>query len=304
VDEGNTLRGTVSVRELLLAGPEDTVDSLMEEHSVFCTTTDDREAVAADFQKYGFSSIPVVDSEKRLVGIITTDDIIDVIQEETTEDIAKMNAVMPSEKPYMSENAFRHFTRRIGWLTILAVSGIVASLIMQGFEDVLDAVIILSMYVPFLMGTGGNAGCQASTLVIRGMAQGEISTHDFWRVFWKEMRVALLTAAFLVPVVFLKVRFLDLRPGKIDGLLVITSGVDISKGLAAVIVALTVCLSLTLAVVAAKIVGGVLPLIAKKCRMDPAVMASPLITTIVDASTLLIYFGLASVTLLPILGGA
>jgi magnesium transporter len=294
-----TLLGTVSVKELLFAGPEDKLANLMEENYICVTTSDDREKVAAEFHKYGLLSVPVVDSERRLVGIITADDIIDVIQAEDTEDIAKMNAVLPSEKEYLQESTFKHFTRRIVWLAILAVSGIVAGFILQGFENVLNKVMLLTMYMPFLMGTGGNAGSQSSTLIIRGLAVNEIKPRDIWRIIFKEARIALFAALMLAPIVLLKVRFLDLNNATylLDGVQTPYDSAQIY------FMALTVILSLTAALVVAKVIGGVLPVLAKLCKLDPAVMAAPLLTPGVDACTLVIYFGLASAMVLPLFSG-
>lgn len=239
-------------------------------------TFEEQEKVADLFKTYDLISMPVVDVENRLVGIITVDDIVDIIKQENTEDFQKMAAMEPSEQPYLKTPVLTLAKNRIVWLLVLMISATVTGSIIQGFEDVLQSVVILASFIPMLMDTGGNSGSQSSTLVIRGLALGEITTKDFFRVIFKEFRVSIVVATILSLVNFLRLYFF-------------TS--------ADFMISLTVCASLFFTVVLAKVVGGVLPIVSKKLKLDPAIMASPLITTIVDAFALVVYFGFAKLLL-------
>ncbi len=239
-------------------------------------TFEEQEKVADLFKTYDLISMPVVDVENRLVGIITVDDIVDIIKQENTEDFQKMSAMEPSEQPYLKTPVLTLAKNRIVWLLVLMISATVTGSIIQGFEDVLQSVVILASFIPMLMDTGGNSGSQSSTLVIRGLALGEITTKDFFKVIFKEFRVSIVVATILSLVNFLRLYFF-------------TS--------ADFMISLTVCASLFFTVVLAKVVGGVLPIVSKKLKLDPAIMASPLITTIVDAFALVVYFGFAKLLL-------
>lgn len=288
-DERYVLKGIVSVKDMLLSDGADKIADIMESNYSYVFTHDDREAVAEIFNKYRVHSLPVVDLEHRLVGIVTADDIISVINEEATEDISIMNAVAPSMKTYGSEGVVTHFKRRFGWLMFLSISGFLSGIILAGYEEMLSGtLIVLSFSIPMLMGTGGNAGSQSSTLIIRGMALGEIHLKDAAKILLKEFLVACIVAIILMPIVYLKVRYIDL------------SGAGISSEVA-VMVSVTVAVSLFAALLVAKIIGAMLPLLAKLIKIDAAVMAAPLITTIVDASTLLVYMGIAMKFVVPLL---
>ena len=275
-DERRVLEGVITVRDLLLHPYEAKVEDLMDEDPLSVQTGDDQETIAQLFQKYDILTLPVVDSEKRLVGIITIDDAVDVIQEENTEDIEKMAAILPGDKPYLKTSVFDLWKRRIPWLLLLMISATFTGNIITSFEDKLSAYIVLTAYIPMLMDTGGNCGSQASTTVIRGLSLGEVQFWDLFRVIWKEIRVAVLCSATLAVCNFVKLMLID----RIE-----------------MMVALTICLTLIITVCSAKIIGCVLPLLAKKLGFDPAVMASPFITTIVDAISLLVYFGFATIIL-------
>ncbi|MDX9914671.1 MAG: magnesium transporter [Sphaerochaeta sp.] len=265
------LEGIISVRTLLLSDDNDILETLMEPDFISVTTTDDQELVADLFRRYDLLSIPVVDHENRLVGIITVDDIIDVIEEENTEDFEKMGAMLPSDKPYLKTGVFVLAKNRIAWLMILLISGMITGSILARFEDAFLVLPILVSFIPMLTDTGGNAGSQSSTLIIRGMAVNEISIKDMWIVLFKELRVALLVGFVLAFFTALRVYF---------------TGYGF-------MVALTVGIALYSTVVMAKTIGGILPMAAKKIHMDPAIMAAPLITTIVDAFSLILYFTIA-----------
>lgn len=283
IDTDRHLIGIVTAKDLLLANSETKIGALMNESVISVETGEDKEVVANIFRKYDMLALPVVDRESRLVGIVTVDDAMDVIQEENTEDIQKMAAITPSEKPYLKLGVVETWAQRIPWLLILMISATFTGMIISGFEAKLQAVVALTAFIPMLMDTGGNSGSQASVSVIRGLALGELEFRNTGKVLWKELRVALLCGATLGVVSFLKVLL-------IDDLLMKTSGVDLT-------VALVVALSLSVTVIIAKLVGCTLPLLAKKVGFDPAVMASPFITTIVDALALLTYFQLATALL-------
>ena len=277
-DVSRKLEGVVSIRELLLAGDEERVADLMEADVITAETTEDQEEAVARMMKYDLISLPVVDKEQRLVGIVTVDDVMDVMEEEATEDFEKMAAMAPSEKPYLKTSVFALAKHRILWLLVLMISGMITGGILGRYEAAFAAMPLLVTFIPMLTDTGGNAGSQSSTLVIRGMAVGEIQLRDLAKVFWKELRVSLLVGAVLSAVNY--VRLIIMYPGHET-------------------IALTVALALLVTVLLAKTVGGVLPMVAKLCRADPAIMAAPLITTIVDAISLVVYFQIAS-ALLPI----
>ena len=277
------LLGAVSVRELLLAKPGTVLRDMMETNIISVTTLDDREEVANLFSHYGLTALPVVDKEKRLVGIVTVDDAIDVLQEEATEDMELMAAMLPSERPYLRSGTFEIWKQRIPWLLILMISATFTGMIITGFENSLAANAALIAFIPMLMSTGGNCGSQSSVMVIRGLSLGEIEMSDALRVLWKEFRVSVFCGLALGVAGFAKVLL-------IDGMLF--HNPDITVPVAAV-----VGLTLAFIAIAAKLVGGLLPMGAKKLGFDPAVMASPFITTIVDALSLLLYFQIASLLL-------
>ena len=281
-DEGRHLLGVVTIRTLLLAEEDDVVEELMDPNVIFVNTLDDREEVAQMFSKYDFLVMPVVDAEGRLVGIVTVDDAIDVMEEEATEDIEKMAAMLPSDKPYLKTGIFETWKARIPWLLLLMVSATFTGQIIAGFENALAATAILTAYIPMLMDTGGNCGGQASVTVIRGISLDEIEFSDLPRVVWTEIRVGVVCGATLAAANFLKIMFLDR--------LVFHNPITVT-------IAFVICATMLLTVVCAKVIGCVLPLLAKKMGFDPAVMSSPFITTLVDAVSLLIYFRFASVLL-------
>ena len=273
LDKTRKLKGTVALRYLLLSKDDDIIGEIMHENVVSIHTLMDQEEVARTFQKYDFTSMPVVDNEERLVGIITVDDVVDIMEEEATEDMEKMAAIVPSDKPYMRTSVFEIWGKRMPWLLLLMISATFTGSIISGFEDALGALPVLVAYIPMLMDTGGNAGGQASVTVIRGLSLNEIGFADVFKVVWKEFRVAVLCGLSLALANFIKLLVFDR---------------------VSVMVALVVCTTLLLAVLMAKLVGCTLPMLAKKLGFDPAVMASPFITTIVDALSLLVYFAIAT----------
>ena len=272
MDEGRHLDGVVTVKDLLMNPYETKVGDIMDTHVIKAYTTEDQEQVADTMNKYDLLSLPVVDSEDRLVGIVTVDDVMDVMEEEATEDFEKMAAMLPSEKPYLKTGVFQLAKNRIPWLLILMLSSTITGGILLKYENAFAAVPLLVSFVPMLMDTGGNCGSQSSTMIIRGMAVGEIAVTDILKVVWKEVRVGMLVGVVLSLVNFIRLMFQ--YPGN-------------------TMICLTVVLSLFCTVVAAKTIGCVLPIAAKTLKMDPAIMASPLITTIVDAVSLMVYFDLA-----------
>lgn len=277
------LRGVVSARQLLLAEPDSKIGDIMETELLFAYTHDDRETVAQMFDKYDMLALPIVDNEKRLIGIVTVDDAIDVLQEEATEDIEKMAAITPSEKAYLKTGVFDLFRSRIPWLLILMFSATFTGMIIASFEAALASCVVLTAFMPMLMNTGGNSGSQSSVTVIRALSLGEVEFKDILRIIWKESRVSVLCGLVLSLLNFLKMWLFDL-------LLLHTSGLTIS-------VIAVVSATLFFTVVIAKLVGCTLPVFAEKVGLDPAVMASPFITTIVDAISLIIYFSIASAIL-------
>jgi magnesium transporter len=273
INSNRILEGVISLRQLILSDESTIVKDIMDTDVISVNTHEDQEDAAYLFKKYDYYVIPVVDNEKRLVGIITVDDILDVIDQEATEDIHKMAAIQPSEKEYLRTSNWVLAKNRIPWLLILMISATLTGGIIERYEHALQSLMILTSFIPMIMDTGGNSGSQSSTLVIRGLALEELYPSDLLKVLWKELRVSAIVGITLSFVNFLRIYFL----GKTD-----------------ILVALTVSFTLFLTVILAKVVGGVLPMIAKKLKLDPAIMAGPLITTIIDAVALLIYFSTAT----------
>ena len=271
-----TLVGMLSLRTLLLSDDDDVVQDIMETNVIAVNTLDDKEEVANQFKKYDFLTIPVVDKEFRLVGIVTVDDAIDVMEDEVTEDMEMMAAITPTDKPYLKTGVFETWKKRIPWLLLLMISATFTGMIITSFEDALAAQVTLTAFIPMLMDTGGNSGSQASVTVIRGLSLGEIEFVDIFKVMWKEIRVALMCGVTLAIANFAKLMLFD-RVG--------------------LWVSLVVCLTLIVTVFFAKIIGCALPMLAKKMGFDPAVMASPFITTAVDAISLVVYFQIATLLL-------
>ena len=281
-DADRHLEGVLTVKELLLNSGDRRVGDLMETNVISVTTTEDQEQVAALFAKYDLIALPVVDSEGRLVGIITVDDVVDIMRKETTEDIEKMAAILPTDRPYLKTGVFETYRKRIPWLLLLMVSATFTGMIITRFETALSSVVALAAFMPMLMDTGGNSGSQASVSIIRSLALGEVEFRDVLRVVWKELRVSVVCGTTLAAANFAKIMLFDN--------LVLKSGISMS-------VALVVCFTILFTVIIAKLVGCTLPLFAKKCGFDPAVMASPFITTIVDAVSLVVYFQMATLLL-------
>ena len=275
-DDNRVLIGALSIKDLLLADEDAIVKDLMDTNLVYAHTLEDQEAVANKFNKYDLLAIPVVDDENRLVGIVTFDDAIDVMQDEATEDIKKMAAIIPNDKTYFKTNVFETWKARIPWLLLLMVSATFTGMIITSDESALSKYIVLSSYIPMLMDTGGNSGSQASVTVIRALSLDEVEFSDIFKVIWKEARVAILCGLTLAVCNFAKLLLID--------------GIKVE-------LAATVCMTLVLVVFFAKIIGCSLPILAKKIGFDPAVMASPFITTIVDAISLLVYFKIATIVL-------
>ena len=281
IDRSRRLLGIVTVKDLLLNPKTSILSDIMDENIIFANTLDDKEAVAGQFEKYNLMALPVVDKENRLVGIVTVDDAIDVIQEEATEDIEKMAAILPSDKTYFRTGVFATFKSRIPWLMLLMISATFTGAIISSFEEKLTIFPALIAFIPMLMDTGGNSGSQASVTIIRGISLGDIEFRDIFRVIWKGVRVALCCSTALATVNFVKLWL-------VDYLLLHTF--DPGKQIPEIMV---VCTTLFFTVVVAKFIGCVLPILAKKIGFDPAVMASPFITTLVDAISLFIYFRFA-----------
>ena len=277
------LEGVVSVKDLLLHDDEVIIEDIMDRNVVYSVTTDDQEEVSEKISDYDLLAIPVVDKESRLVGIVTVDYVIDVMEEETTEDFEKMAAMTPSDKPYSRTGALDMWKNRIPWLMFLMLSATFTSMIINDFEDALAAQAVLVGFIPMLMGTGGNSGAQASTAVIRSISLGDTEPGDILKVIWTEWRVAILCGLSLAAINFLKMLL-------VDRMLLGNDGVT-------VVVAATVSLSIVFIVMFAKVVGSTLPILAEKIGVDPAVMANPLISTITDAVSLLIYFAMARMLL-------
>jgi magnesium transporter len=276
IDKDRNLKGTLKLKDLILNEEENLIYNIMDKNIISVKTIEDQENVASLFKVYDLLSMGVVDKEGRLVGMITIDDVVDIIEQENTEDFQKMAAMVPNEKPYLQTPVFQLAKSRVVWLLVLMISATITGSIIKQFDEVIQSVVILAAFIPMLMDTGGNAGSQSSTLVIRGLALGDINMKDYLKVMWKEFRVSLIVASILAGVNFLRIYFLETTD---------------------IMITLTVCGSLFFTVIIAKVVGGILPIIAKKLKLDPAIMASPLITTIVDAFALTVYFGLAKVFL-------
>ena len=280
VTANRKLQGVVTVKRLLMSAYDTKINDIMETNVLSVTTHEDKEEVAQMFSKYDLTALPVVDSEGRLLGIITVDDAMDVMEEEATEDFEKMAAILPSDKPYLRTGVLETWKSRIPWLMLLMLSATFTGLIITGFESALAACVILTSFIPMLSGTGGNSGSQSSVAVIRALSLGEVEFSDVLAVVWKEVRVALLCGVCLGGANFVKMLLVDRM---------LMQNPDVTVAVAGV-----VCLTLMLTVVCAKIVGCLLPMAAEKVGIDPAVMAAPFITTIVDALSLLIYFGIAT----------
>ena len=279
IDDQRHLLGLLSIRTLLLAEDDDIIDDIMEHHIISVHTLDDQESTARVLSKYDFLALPVVDTENRLVGIITVDDAIDVLQEETTEDFEKMAGMAPSDKPYLRTGVFETWKSRVPWLLILMLSATLTSMVLTGYETSLAACSALIAFIPMLTGTGGNSGTQASVAVIRGLSLGEVEFSDTFRVVWKEVRVAVLCGVTLAACNFVKLMV-------VDRFLLHNEGVT-------VLVAAVICVTMVFTVLCAKAVGCLLPLLAERIHLDPAVMASPFISTVVDVVTLVLYFQVA-----------
>ena len=267
------LEGVITLKDLIMADGDTVVGDIMDTHVIRCVTTDEQEDVARMFTDYDLLALPVVDHEERIVGIITVDDAVDVMEEEATEDIEKMSAITPSEKPYLKTGVLETWKSRIPWLMFLMISAIFTGSIITHYEDALSKAVILTSFIPMLMGTGGNSGSQASVTVIRGMSLNDIEFGDFFKVVWKELRVAILCGISLAVVTFLKVLLLD--------------------NTGSFVIPTVVALAMLITIVIAKLIGCMLPMLAEKIGLDPAVMASPLITTLVDAISLMVFFKIA-----------
>ena len=276
LDKERKLKGAIFLKDLLFNKPETLIKDIMETKVLYVNTYDDQEEVANSFSKYDVNTMPVVDSENRMVGIITIDDIVDIMEQEATEDIEKMAAISPTDKPYMKTSVFETWKKRIPWLLLLMISATFTGKIIQTYEEALASYVILTSFIPMFMDTGGNAGGQASVTIIRGISLKEIEFKDILKIMWKEFRVAILTGITLAAANFIKLLVID----------------KVNMSIASV-----VCLTLIITIIFAKIVGCTLPLLAKKVGFDPAVMASPFITTIVDALSLITYFQIATILL-------
>ena len=275
LNDTRKLEGTVSLRRLVLSEESQIIDEILKQDTIKVLVSDDQEQIAELFKRYDLISVPVVDSEDRLIGIITIDDIMDVVEQEATEDFQKMAALSPSEEAYLDTSVFRLAHKRIVWLFVLMISATFTGGIILRYEALLDAAIVLATFIPMLMDSGGNAGSQSSTLIIRGIALGDIKLTDWPKVLWKEFRVSLIVGAAMSSVNIVRMMIMKNTFG----------------------VSLTVSLTLLCVIVIAKLVGSLLPIAAKALKLDPAIMAGPLITTIVDALALIIYFSLASAIL-------
>ena len=271
-DNKRKLVGLISLKTLILSCDNSLIEDEMETNIISVQTKDDQEEIASLFRKYDITTMPVVDNENRLVGVITVDDIVDVIDQENTEDFQKMAAMNPSDQEYLKESVFSLAKHRIVWLLVLMISATFTGFVIKKYETTLQSVVILAMFIPMLMDTGGNAGSQSSTLIIRGIALEEIEFSDIFKVIWKEFRVSLIVGVILSSFNFVRLYYFE----------------KVGFGISFV-----VCISLFATIIMAKVIGGVLPLIAKSLKIDPAIMASPLITTIVDTAALMVYFKLA-----------
>lgn len=275
------LEGVVTLKELVMSSSDVVVEDIMDSKVIKCTTTDPQEDVARMFTDYDLLALPVVDHEDRIVGIITVDDAVDVLEEETTEDIEKMTAITPSERPYLKTGVFEIWKNRIPWLMLLMISGVFTGAIITSYENALQNAVILTSFIPMLMGTGGNSGGQSSVTIIRGLSLNEIEFKNIFKVIWKEFRVALLCGLSLAIVMAI----------------VSSTVIWITDGTVNFLIPVVVALTMFATVIVAKVIGCILPMVAEKIGLDPAVMASPFITTIVDALSLIIYFKIASALL-------
>lgn len=273
INKNRKLEGIIPLRKLILYDENIVLGDIMETNIISISTYDDQEYIANLFKKYDLLAMPVVDNENRLVGIITIDDIVHVIEEENTEDFYKMAAMEPSEKKYLKTNVFTLAQKRIPWLLILMISATFTGSIIKRFEDALLSVMALAAYIPMLMDTGGNAGSQSATIIIRGLALDEIKIKDILKVLWKELHISIIIATVLSVFNFIKIYYFEKTN---------------------ILISITVCISLSFTIILAKVVGGSLPIIAKRLKLDPAIMAGPLITTIVDALSLFVYFSIAT----------
>ena len=273
MDKNRKLEGIIPIRKLILSEPDETIENIMETNIISVHTLDDQEDIANIFRKYDLLAIPVVDKEDRLVGIITIDDIVDIIEQENTEDFQRMAAMQPSDEEYLKTSVVELAKHRVTWLLILMLSATLTGSIIQKYQDVLYSVAILTSFIPMLMDTAGNAGSQSATLIIRGLALEEINLNDILRVMWKELRISILVGIVLAVINFARILIMQQ---------------------ASVWVAATVSFSMIITVILAKVIGGSFPILAKKIGLDPAIMAGPLITTIVDALALTAYFSIAS----------
>ena len=285
IDASRHLLGLVSVKDLLLSPTNKSIGEIMEENVIYANTHDDKEEVAALFDKYDFLALPIVDKENRLVGIVTVDDAIDVLQEEVSEDFEKMAAILPSEKTYLKTGVFETFKARIPWLLFLMISATFTGAIISAYENKLTVLPALIAYIPMLMGTGGNSGSQSSVTIIRSLSLGDIEFRDIFKVVFKELRVGVFCGGVLCVVNMVKLYLIDY---------LLMKNFDSGKELYEMI---TICITLFFTVIVAKLVGCILPIIAKCIKVDPAVMASPLVTTILDAVSLFIYFATAGIVI-------
>ena len=277
-DAGRTLTGIVSLRALVVNDSETKIADIMSDDYVYVNVNDDQEVVSDAFVKYGFLAMPVVDNEQRIVGIITVDDIMEVIEEETTEDIERMAGVLADDgdMDYLDISVISHCKSRLPWLLLLTVSLMITGVIISRFEAVLEQVVVLTCYLPLLMGTGGNTGTQAATLIIRGLSLGDIELKDAFRVFWKEFRISIILGLILSAFNFAKIMLIDQE---------------------SMAIAFTVCGSILIVIMFAKLIGGLLPMLAKKLGIDPALMASPMISSLTDMVACLAYLAMASAIL-------
>lgn len=278
LDKNRILEGMITVKTILMAKDEEMIDDLMDTQVIYTTTNEDKENVAKLLSKYDLFALPVVDNENRMVGIVTIDDAVDVIEDEATEDFEKMAAMLPSDRAYLESKVTTLFKNRIVWLIVLMISGIIVGEILGYYEAKIAAIPLLVTFVPMLNDTGGNCGNQSSTMVIRGLTTGDITTKDWLKVWWKEFRVSLLVSIVLASFNFIRIAFFTKAP----------------EGVNVYMIAISVSGALFLIVILAKSVGGLLPILAKKLKLDPAVMAAPLITTLVDAAAIVIYFTFVS----------
>lgn len=272
VTENRKLIGVVTVKDLFMAEEDDKISDIMETNLIYADTHEDKEIVARMFRKYNLLAMPVVDRDMRLVGIVTFDDVMDVVEEENTEDVTKMAAIAPSEEEYFRTGVFRHAMSRIGWLLFLMISATLTQIIINRYSNAFAAIPILISFMPMLMDTGGNCGAQSSTMIIRSLALDEIRFSDFFKVVFKEFRISIIVSAILAVVNGIRIYLMYER---------------------SVTLAVTVSVSIIVTVIISKIIGSALPMLAKKCRLDPAIVASPLITTIVDVCSIYIYFNIA-----------